>query len=987
MSQIEGKLKNEKLTAEDVAKLIEEGDKNFNETKKKIEKEISKLKNKKINTEKDNKKFKKNLKDLEDIEFKKKEGGKRDVPKSLSKEQLESATPQELFDMGYSVHSTEITDAIKRMLKKNVWDKREKDNQKRPGDSKEIKNNLNTEQKKDIFNNQTGSMKNSKEKESDNNGTNTQGNPPPKKEAHKGDPYIELLKGEINKKIVELNTLKNKIEDPNTDPSLIDGLQAQYNQLNNDIINLQNELLTYRKKNKQGRATHSKVYNQNNTTNTGHSSTRQNPRSNPNSQPNNNSNAGPNNPVNNPNSGPRNPGNNPNSQPNNNNNAGPNGPRNPGNGPTSTPDSQFKIQLDALRVSYTSAYKQFYYHDRKLGLKNKLRKIVGAKLVNEPSVPQNLIDLKTQYEKALYEYGNDLYNQESTRLNGQNLSQDQIKSHLAQYKSEVIFKELIIDEEQKLAQQKVEDLPRKEKSAMRSFLSWYGGLNPVTRKAISIGVFTGIGVAAIATFGGGAAVAGAWGGAKILRSASGALVGEGAAYAIGRMASGEINRAKESGTDSSKNVLGNFNWDENTFLNAKNQYQRTLNQYAERMNSVRKKQMAAKIISGGLTTFALNYEDAFMHKPSSEDIWGNKEVDDGAGTTKNENSGDTKSSDNKGSSTGKAEQVIKTPEASDEIIKNVETVVSSEGSLATIDDLKDKLSAQFGDDLSKAPAHIRHIIETDKYTLSKEWGLFNPDDKSGEESAMMLKGSNITMDKNWNITLHDVGKGDTVLSGEGAKIYSGEMFDSDHQATEGGATKLADGEVDINQVPEGEDGYTKLADGEVDINQNPEGLGSNNLDKAPYADGLPVDQNELNKTVWQKENLNIKGNAYEDANGNIVRLDGKEVTLGSDHKIYVNGVASEYLTKELNFEKNKILDNASVRFFGWSGDGANSKEWLRLQKYDMSTLKNPPTEGFLSDKENNFIKRLLKEAARSGVDYHGKTASQLVEEMAIKKLG
>lgn len=980
MSQIEGKLKNEKLTAEDVAKLIKEGDKKFNAVKKKLEAELNNLKGKKSNIAKDNKKFEKNLKDLEDAEFNKREVGKEKVPKSLSKEQLESATPQELFDMGYSVHSTEITDAIKRMLKKNVWDPREQKNKK---NSKEADLN-DTEQKKDLFNIQRSSTKNPDEKNKQ-AGTNTKAGPGSKKEAPKGDPYIELLKSEINKKIVELNILKNKIEDPKTDPSLIDSLQAQYDKLNDAIINLQQELLTYRKKNKQDRATHNKVYNQNGSSNNGNSNstgTNQNSRSNPNSQPNNNSNAGPNNPGNNPNSGPRNPGNNPNSQPNN-NNAGPNGPRNPGNGPTPTPDSQFKIQLDALRVSYTSAYKQFYYHDRKLGLKNKIRKLVGAKLVNEPSVPQNLIDLKTQYEKALYEYGNDLYNQESARLSGQNLSQDQIKSHLAQYKSEVIFKELIIDEEQKLAQQKVEELPKKEKSAMRSFLNWYGGLNPVARKAISIGVFTGIGVAAIATFGGGAAVAGAWGGAKILRSASGAVVGESVAYAIGKMSTGEVNKSKEFGIDSSKNSLSSLNWDENTFANVKNQYQATLNQYAERMNSIRKKQMAAKILAGGLTTFTLNHEDAFLHKPSGGDIWGNNETAGPAGTKEIQEAAKRTTTNSAGVPNTMAESV-KTPEG--KVL--FETKVSSGGSIATLQNLKDQLATQYqGVPQDKIPANISHILNTNSTELAKEWGLFDPDNKSGEESAMMLKGSNISVDNKGNVTLHNIGKGDTVLSGEGAKVYSGEMFDSDHQTTEAGATKLGEGEVDINQIPEGEEGYTKLTEGEVDINQNPEGLDPNNLDKAPYADGLPVDENELNKTVWEKNDIKIRSGAYEDASGNIVRLEGKDVTLGADHKIYVDGIVSEELTDKLNLEKSKLLDKTFTTMFGWSNDGAKSPEWLRLQKYDMGTLKNPPTEGFLNDRENNFVKKLLKQAAKTGIDYHGKTASQLVEEIAIKKLG
>jgi hypothetical protein len=353
-------------------------------------------------------------------------------------------------------------------------------------------------------------------------------------------------------------------------------------------------------------------------------------------------------------------------------------------------------------------------------------------------------------------------------------------------------------------------------------------------------------------------------------------------------------------------------------------------------------------------------------------------------TDPNENSGGTKTEENSEPTTEKVEEVIKTPEASDEMIKNVETIVSGEGSLATIDELKEKLSAQFQDP-SQAPAHIRHIIETDKYTLGKEWGLFNPDDPSGKESAMMLKGSKITMDKNWNITLHNIGKGDTVLSGEGAKVYSGEMFNSNSQEN-GGVTKLGEGEVNIDEVSEEQEGYTKLG-GEENIYQNKDGIDPNNPDKAPYADGLPVDKNELNKTVWEKGDIKIRSGAYEDANGNIVRLDGKEVTLGADHKIYVDGVVSEYLTDELNLEKDKLLDKTFGRMFGWSNDGAKSPEWRRLQNYNMDTLKNPPTEGFLSEREDNFIKKLLKVAQRNGVDYHGKTASQLVEAIAINELG
>lgn len=423
--------------------------------------------------------------------------------------------------------------------------------------------------------------------------------------------------------------------------------------------------------------------------------------------------------------------------------------------------------------------------------------------------------------------------------------------------------------------------------------------------------------------------------------------------------------------------------------------------YTKEIKKLEKKELmtkigrnAMKVVIMGLMVGA-NYASGYAEKGLSNYIHSGDSTETVNKTEQTSTTEETKKSTEPDAkeSTRTADEAQKTAEATDEVIKNVETAVSSEGSIATIDELKDKIRAQFPDP-SKAPAHIRHIIETDKYTLSEEWGLFNPDEdggevdieKSEEESAMMLKGSKITMDKNWNLTLHNVGKGDTVLSGEGAKVYTGEMFNS-NGVENGGATKLGEGEVDINQIPEGEEGYTKLTEGEVDINQNPEGLDPNNLDKAPYADGFPVDENELNKTVWEKNDIKIRSGAYEDANGNIVRLEGKDVTLGADHKIYVDGVVSEELTDKLNLEKSKLLDKTFTTMFGWSNDGAKSSEWLRLQKYDMGTLKNPPTEGFLNDRENNFVKKLLKQAAKTGIDYHGKTASQLVEEIAIKKLG
>lgn len=630
---------------------------------------------------------------------------------------------------------------------------------------------------------------------------------------------------------------------------------------------------------------------------------------------------------------------------------GPKGPgRKAGAGPEqkTEPENPFRVTLDGLRSEYATKYHNFYKErNKKMGLMNKIRRGMGMSISNEPPIPQELIDLKNQYEKSIFEYGNDLYNKESVRLGSQNLSPDQVKIELDKYKSEVIFKDLILDEEQKLANQKVEDLPMKEKSALGSFFAWYNKLPTWQKRALSIGAVTGVGFAAISMAGAGVAGASVWAGAKILRATTGALVGEGAAYAVGKMATGEINRAKESGIDSSKNVLENLNWDENTFNHAKNQYQQTLSEHAGRMNSIKKKQMYTKILAGGLTTFALNYEDAFIHKPSMHDLFGKgAPVDEAIKAT-----------------TNTAETVTNTAETATQApateVFNVQ--VSSEGAIRTVEDLKEKLATQFPNK-SIAPANIQHILNTNATELSKEWGLFNPDDASGKESATMLKGSTVTLDSKGNITLHNLGKGDTILSGEGAKVYGDQMFDSDHNANNGGSTRLTEGggKVNINEIP-GE----HLTEGSVNINEIP---GENSV-----GDNLSLEK-EINNIPQSVRDTIVPGSATGASTDVVENIQNQGINL--------NGHSVE----EFNAERIAVLDKSYSRWFSTSGAVAKSAEWDHLQNQSMDKLANPGYD-FANTREERLIKHLVKLASREGIDYGGKTATQLVDALAIKNLG
>jgi hypothetical protein len=52
----------------------------------------------------------------------------------------------------------------------------------------------------------------------------------------------------------------------------------------------------------------------------------------------------------------------------------------------------------------------------------------------------------------------------------------------------------------------------------------------------------------------------------------------------------------------------------------------------------------------------------------------------------------------------------------------------------------------------------------------------------------------------------------------------------------------------------------------------------------------------------------------------------------------------------------------------------------------MDKLANPGYD-FANTREERLIKHLVKLASREGIDYGGKTATQLVDALAIKNLG
>jgi len=134
---------------------------------------------------------------------------------------------------------------------------------------------------------------------------------------------------------------------------------------------------------------------------------------------------------------------------------------------------------------------------------------------------------------------------------------------------------------------------------------------------------------------------------------------------------------------------------------------------------------------------------------------------------------------------------------------------SSKGAIQTLVDLKLKLLKEYGD-ISKAPENIRGFLSGNATEQAKLLGLYDPTNTSGEESAMMFKGSTFRMDETGNLILHDVSTDqDMVLmrgdnDGQGGldeiQKYTGKMFDADHSVLHENVPKPDD--VNPNEIPQ-----------------------------------------------------------------------------------------------------------------------------------------------------------------------------------------
>lgn len=105
-----------------------------------------------------------------------------------------------------------------------------------------------------------------------------------------------------------------------------------------------------------------------------------------------------------------------------------------------------------------------------------------------------------------------------------------------------------------------------------------------------------------------------------------------------------------------------------------------------------------------------------------------------------------------------------------------EQAVGARGAIGAIDDLQERVTAQYGDNI---PEHLKAFMGMKPEKLAQEWGFYHPGEDA--ESAVILRGAKFEIDENGQI-LFESNDGQMVHLG-GAEKFAGKFFDAGHHET------------------------------------------------------------------------------------------------------------------------------------------------------------------------------------------------------------
>lgn len=190
-----------------------------------------------------------------------------------------------------------------------------------------------------------------------------------------------------------------------------------------------------------------------------------------------------------------------------------------------------------------------------------------------------------------------------------------------------------------------------------------------------------------------------------------------------------------------------------------------------------------------IQTKILNNENSTSEKQSevikSDSTETKTQISDTTNTTKESNT-ITSQNENNQTSENIVEDKSDVSNQEQSKFKEIKTKFSSKGAIKTIEELQAKINTKYPD---KVPVHLEEFAKADPTQMAIKLGLYNPEDTSGNESAILIKGSTLGFNENGDLSIHDIKTGeDHILIEEKGTTdvlekYDGRMVDADHSGT------------------------------------------------------------------------------------------------------------------------------------------------------------------------------------------------------------
>ncbi len=447
--------------------------------------------------------------------------------------------------------------------------------------------------------------------------------------------------------------------------------------------------------------------------------------------------------------------------------------------------------LNASRDAYIGAYKAFMDERRKInggvgGFMKKLGRFVTFRrdtisYDDVPELGEKLKDAEALYSKSKEQYAGVLLAGHLEKLRASITAEPGTPEYQEQFarmqypfnkaRGEV-FQRMIVDEQEKINQLKIENLPARKKMLITKLLDKYRSLPPAKRLAVAA-------LIAAASAGTGAVLAGAsavtvggvaFTGAKLgaLRSTLGMTAGAtvGGAFKLKDKLTGNTPQSRaEARTLGLENdyVLGKY---VGKWAQLENDY-RAIIEKEQKEN--RKRALIRGVAVAGASFSAAR--------------WGTQLIE-GFGATPPAPVVTPEHTPH----------VVPPPETGPLIKETVITFNHGDGGIKAFEHLQNQLKIHYaGVDTNQIPNTVKEIIDGDPTKLSIKFGMYDPNAASGAESALLHEGGHMGIDKFGNLYYQDAGESSSHILENGplragtAGQWAGKMFDSDHN-TQGQGT-------------------------------------------------------------------------------------------------------------------------------------------------------------------------------------------------------